>query len=207
MPSCDRRSQRRHPGALKQILLGIDMVWLEAECSRYEFFADVVMQTQPDIALVAIDSDQAQGWRHLPCDARAPHVQCARGQRLGGRQPDSPGHAQRRERVPQLSIAIEEFLAALHRIQQIHGMREGETEVRYSQIYTIAGAAGGVGCTSLAVNLACILAQDAPIASPLSTSICRSETPTSGSTLFPITPSRMSPKTSPGSITPSSSDR
>ena len=57
-------------------------------------------------------------------------------------------------------LKIEDFLAALHRIQQIHGMREGESEVRSSQIYTIAGAAGGVGCTSLAVNLACILAQN-----------------------------------------------
>ena len=47
--------------ALKHLLLGIDMVWLEAECSRYEFFTDVVMQTQPDIALVAMDADPAQG--------------------------------------------------------------------------------------------------------------------------------------------------
>ena len=34
---------------LKSMLLGMDMVWLEAECSRYEFFADVVGQTHPDI--------------------------------------------------------------------------------------------------------------------------------------------------------------
>ena len=33
------------------------MIWLEAECSRYEFFADVVAQTNPDIGLVAIDAD------------------------------------------------------------------------------------------------------------------------------------------------------
>ena len=28
--------------SLKSMLLGMDMIWLEAECSRYEFFADVV---------------------------------------------------------------------------------------------------------------------------------------------------------------------
>ena len=39
------------------MLLGMDMIWLEAECSRYEFFADVVAQTNPDIGLVAIDAD------------------------------------------------------------------------------------------------------------------------------------------------------
>ena len=30
--------------ALKSMLLGLDTVWLEAECSRYEFFGDVVGQ-------------------------------------------------------------------------------------------------------------------------------------------------------------------
>src|ERR1700761_1563649 len=40
---------------LKSTLLGMDMVWLEAECSRYEFFADVVAQTHPDIGIVALD--------------------------------------------------------------------------------------------------------------------------------------------------------
>src|SRR5664279_2515651 len=43
--------------ALKKMLLGLDMVWLEAECSRYEFFADVVAQTNPDIGMIAIDAD------------------------------------------------------------------------------------------------------------------------------------------------------
>src|SRR5436190_8882993 len=40
---------------LKTTLLGMDLVWLEAECSRYEFFADVVAQTHPDIGIVALD--------------------------------------------------------------------------------------------------------------------------------------------------------
>ena len=42
---------------LKATLLGLDTVWLEAECSRYDFFADVVEQTNPDIGFVAMDSD------------------------------------------------------------------------------------------------------------------------------------------------------
>ena len=43
--------------SVKSMLLGMDMIWLEAECSRYEFFADVVDQTNPDIGLVALDGD------------------------------------------------------------------------------------------------------------------------------------------------------
>ena len=50
-PSEDTRN------SLKSLLLGIDTVWLEAECSRYEFFMDVIRQTQPDIALVNVDSN------------------------------------------------------------------------------------------------------------------------------------------------------
>src|SRR6476660_2035957 len=41
--------------ALKSTLLGMDMVWLEAECSRYEFFSDVVAQTHPDIGIVSLN--------------------------------------------------------------------------------------------------------------------------------------------------------
>src|SRR5580765_1718024 len=43
--------------SLKTILLGLEMVWLEAECSRYEFFADVVAQTHPDVGIVALNSN------------------------------------------------------------------------------------------------------------------------------------------------------
>ena len=47
--------------SVKSMLLGMDMIWLEAECSRYEFFADVVAQTNPDIGLVALDSRSRPG--------------------------------------------------------------------------------------------------------------------------------------------------
>ena len=43
--------------ALKSMLLGLDTVWLEAECSRYEFFGDVVGQTNPDVGFIALDGD------------------------------------------------------------------------------------------------------------------------------------------------------
>ena len=46
---------------LKSMLLGLDAAWLEAECSRYEFFGDVVAQTNPDVGFVALDSNPAKG--------------------------------------------------------------------------------------------------------------------------------------------------
>ena len=46
--------------SLRNLLLGVDTVWLEAECSRYEFFTDVVSQSNPDTAVVALDADHAK---------------------------------------------------------------------------------------------------------------------------------------------------
>src|SRR6516225_8397808 len=52
----DPSDSSREP--LRNLLLGIETVWLEAECSRYEFFIDVARQSTPDIAVIALDSDQ-----------------------------------------------------------------------------------------------------------------------------------------------------
>ena len=37
---------------LKKFLIGMDQIWLEADCSRYEFFTEIVEQTTPDVAIV-----------------------------------------------------------------------------------------------------------------------------------------------------------
>jgi pilus assembly protein CpaE len=144
--------------ALKGLLLGMDMIWLEAECSRYEFFADVVAQTNPDIGLVAIDADPQKGLELVG--------------RLAASSPDcavlvisssSDGNlilqalrAGAKEFITQ-PVRIEDLLAALGRISQRRFGR-GEHHPRGSQVIAVAGAAGGVGTTSIAVNLGCILA-------------------------------------------------
>lgn len=56
-------------------------------------------------------------------------------------------------------LILEDFLSALNRIQITSGKSEGEHNApRSSQVITVAGVSGGVGCTSLAINLACCLA-------------------------------------------------
>src|SRR5438552_17670243 len=42
---------------LRNLLLGVESVWLEAECSRYEFFIDVARQSSPDAVVITLDSD------------------------------------------------------------------------------------------------------------------------------------------------------
>ena len=46
--------------SLRTMLLGVDFVWLEAECARYEYFFDVIQQCSPDLVIVALDGDKAK---------------------------------------------------------------------------------------------------------------------------------------------------
>ena len=54
----DPSDDTREP--LRNLLMGVESVWLEAECSRYEFFPDVVHQSNPDMVVVALDNDHAK---------------------------------------------------------------------------------------------------------------------------------------------------
>jgi len=145
--------------ALKKILLGMDSVWLEAECSRYEFFSDVVTQTHPDIGLIAIDSDPDKALKLVASLGEA-SPDCAvlvvsssadgnlilRAMRAGAK-----------EFLTQ-PLRIEDLATALGRIAD---RRFGRTDgrPRGSQVIAVAGVAGGVGTTSIAVNLGCALAR------------------------------------------------
>lgn len=153
--------------SLKTLLLGIDTVWLEAECSRYEFFMDVIQQTQPDIALVNVDSnpDVAVG---LIAEITTNAPQCAvlvisdstegtlilQVMRHGARE------------FLNMPLQLDDFIAALDRIRVTHGGSDGEGGANAGQIITVVGVGGGVGSTSLSVNLAAALAQN-PANSPV----------------------------------------
>lgn len=146
--------------ALKTMLLGMDMIWLEAECSRYEFFADVVAQTHPDIGLVAIDKDPTKALELVArvCESSPDCAVLVVSSSHDGQLILQAMRAGAKEFLPQ-PIRIEELLAALGRISERRFGR-GENRPRGSQVIAVAGSIGGVGTTSLAVNLGCILARD-----------------------------------------------
>ena len=157
----------RTRNSLKSMLLGIDTVWLEAECARYEFFMDVAQQTQPDIALINVDANHAKGVqlvgeisRALPNCSVLVVSSCQEGSlilqamRNGARE------------FLNMPLQLDDFIAALDRIRVTLGGSAGDGNVRAGQIITIAGVGGGVGSTALAVNIAASLAQD-PTNSPV----------------------------------------
>ena len=146
---------------LKAMLLGMDIVWLEAECSRYEFFPDVISQSKPDVGVVSLDSDPNKAISLLE-RMRADAPECSilavssttdgqlilRAMRSGAKE------------FLTLPATLEEMMGALTRIADSKfGGTDGKS--RSSKIIAVAGSSGGVGCTSLAVNLGCILAANA----------------------------------------------
>ena len=145
---------------LKTKLLGIERIWLEAECSRYEFFADVVNQTEPEMALVALDKNPDQAVR-LIAELQEKCPKCSVVALSGSNDGNLILKAIRagaREFLTQ-PVQIEDLLVALDRIrEQFHGGSSSSSSG--SMVITIAGATGGVGSTSVAVNLACYLARD-----------------------------------------------
>src|SRR5262249_5740365 len=61
-------------------------------------------------------------------------------------------------------VVLEELLTALSRLRHnrgsSHGSSSGGVVRNDSQVIAVAGSRGGVGCTSIAVNLGCTLAQE-----------------------------------------------
>jgi len=146
--------------SLKKMLLGMDRIWLEAECSRYEFFADVVAQTHPDIGLIAIDKDPSRALE-LVAKIAETSPDCAVlvvSASHDGQFILQAMRAGAKEFLTQ-PVRIEDLLAALGRISERRFGR-GEKKPRGSEVIAVAGAIGGVGTTSLAVNLGCALARD-----------------------------------------------
>ena len=145
--------------AMKNMLLGMDVVWLEADCSRYDFFADVVAQTNPDISLIALDSDPDRALQ-LVAELKQTSPQCA----ILVTSSSSDGNLilrAMRSGVKEFltePLQIDDLLSALDRIgEQRYG--GGENSSRGCSVIAIAGATGGVGSTSLAVNLGCAIAE------------------------------------------------
>jgi len=145
---------------LKSVLLGLETVWLEAECSRYAFFVDVVEQTKPDIGFIAMDSDPQRAVKLIhETLQKAPHCSIlVSSSSTDGRLILESMRAGAKEFLTQ-PLKAEDLSSALQRVSR---QRTGGTAgaARGCKIIALTGATGGVGTTSLAVNLGCALAAD-----------------------------------------------
>jgi len=153
-PSDSSRTQ------LKNMLLGMDIVWLEAECSRYEFFADVVAQTRPDIGVIGIDTNPDKALKLLE-QVRELVPECALlvvSSSTDGQLILRAMRGGAREFLTQ-PVKVEDLLGALDRISAAK-FGTGDGRGRTCHVIAVCGATGGVGTTSVAVNLGCVLARE-----------------------------------------------
>jgi pilus assembly protein CpaE len=145
---------------LKTVLLGMETVWLEAECSRYAFFVDVVEQTKPDIGFISLDSDPARAIKLIgETLQKAPSCSIlVSSSSTDGRLILESMRAGAKEFLNE-PVRPEDLNAALQRVRR-QNAGGAPSRKDHCQIIALAGATGGVGTTSIAVNLACALAAD-----------------------------------------------
>src|SRR5947209_1029070 len=151
---------------LRNVLLGMEAVWLEAECSRYEFFFDVIQQSQPDVVVISLDSDQNKALTLIgQLSSEAPDMPILAISARGDGQAILQALRSGAREFLTAPVVLEELLKALQRLQRGRANGEGRAEgspqaKAESLVIAVLGSRGGVGCTSLAVNLGATLAQD-----------------------------------------------
>jgi pilus assembly protein CpaE len=145
--------------ALQRLISSIGEVWLADVCTTYEGTENRVAEIAPDMVVVVLDGDPIQaigliqtilqkcpGIAVLPASRDRDSSVILRVIRAGAR-----------EFLP-LPTEAHDLLDSLKRL--IRPREQAQTSsARGPQIITITGAAGGVGCTSLAVNLGTSLAK------------------------------------------------
>lgn len=143
---------------LERLLGGIGNLWIAEVCRSYETASKAIGDDLPDLTIINVDAD--------------PEAAVALIQRLHGSYPDAallPASARRdgnlilrlvragaREFLG-LPAALEELLEAIDRL--VKRDRDAGVARRNQRVIAVAGASGGVGCTTLAVNLGTALAK------------------------------------------------
>jgi pilus assembly protein CpaE len=129
---------------LKGVLLGLETVWLEAECSRYAFFVDVVDQTKPDIGFIAMDADPPRAIK-LITETLQKFPGCSilvSSSSTDGRLILESMRAGAKEFLTE-PLRPEDLNAALQRVRrQASGASPSKRD--HCQIFSVAGATGGV---------------------------------------------------------------
>src|SRR5437763_4169318 len=152
---------------LRNVLLGMESVWLEAECARYDFFFDVISQSSPDVVVISLDSDQTKALQLIAqLTQEAPDLPILAISARGDGQAILQALRSGAREFLTAPVVLEELLKALQRLQRAtlaQSSRQGEVGApgrQESQVIAVLGSRGGVGCTSIAVNLGATLAQD-----------------------------------------------
>jgi pilus assembly protein CpaE len=157
-------SSREH---LRGLLLGMDFAFLDAECKRYEAFIDIIADNPPDLAILHLDGDPAKA-NYLISQLAANFAQVpllviskSHSAILEGLQNGAKHFLTEPVSLEDLLRVIRKALSEPNATTGAPGsgntLRVAGTN---AQVYALLGSRGGIGSTSLAVNLAAAIAAD-----------------------------------------------
>ena len=152
--------------ALRSMFTQIPYVWLQAECTKYEFLQEVIAnQTAPHIVVVAIDADLEKACKAIERLAQEmPDVGIlAISKRDDGQAILKALRAGAKEflTMPFGVDTLSEVLRKLEKAGRSHSSPvTGINKKEKTLVISFLGSRGGVGCTSLSVNIAATLAAD-----------------------------------------------
>jgi pilus assembly protein CpaE len=145
---------------LQRLLGRLGSVWLAEVCNTYQAAEKSVAENTCDLTLVALDDNPEQAIALiqtivranpnavvLPASKSSDSDIILRVMRAGARE------------FLALPADLNVLSTAIERLVPV-GREAGTTTRRGSQVIAITGASGGIGCTTLAVNLAGIMAKD-----------------------------------------------
>jgi pilus assembly protein CpaE len=144
---------------LQRLLTGLGSIWLTEACPSYRSAGKAVAEQRPDLVIVALDSDpeaaiglvselarSQAGTAILPASQTRDGDLILRVMRAGARE------------FLTLPADPQELLGAIGRL--VRPDSNGDAPRLGGRVITLAGASGGIGCTSIAVHLASLLAKD-----------------------------------------------
>ena len=152
--------------ALRSMFTQIPYVWLQAECTKYEFLQEVIAnQTAPHVVVVAIDADLEKACNAIERLAQElPDVGIlAISKRDDGQAILKALRAGAKEflTMPFGVDTLSEVLRKLEKTGKANfAPTLGVVKKEKTLIISFLGSRGGVGCTSLSVNIAATLAAD-----------------------------------------------
>ena len=151
--------------ALRSMFTQIPYVWLQAECSKYEFLQEVIAnQTVPHVVVVAIDADLEKACKAIERLAQElPDVAIlAISKRDDGQAILKALRAGAKEFLT-MPFGVDTLSEALRKLEKTGTIQHSPTlavNKKKKTLISFLGSRGGVGCTSLSVNLAATLAAD-----------------------------------------------
>jgi pilus assembly protein CpaE len=144
---------------LQRLLQGLDSIWLAEVCKSYVGADKAVADQAPDLVVINLDADHDAalallgemtranlGLPILPASRDRAGDVILRAVRAGARE------------LLTLPADPEELLSGIGRL--IHPPENGQSGRMGGRLIVFAGASGGVGCTSLAVNISSTMAKD-----------------------------------------------